>query len=262
MILPRATTERVLPTLNPDGSRRWLSPRPSRGRFYRRRLGVAWVLIALFSLIPYLRMSGKPLVLLDVVHREFTIAGTTFLPTDTVLLMLLLVAIFVGIFLLTAVYGRVWCGWACPQTVYMEFVYRPLERLIEGTGRRATAAAGRRWHPRRVAKHAVFLAVSMFLAHTFLAYFVGVEALARWVTRSPVDHPIAFLVMAGTTALMLLDFGFLREQVCLVACPYGRFQSVLLDRRSLIVGYDARRGEPRGGLGRRKGGGAWGDCVD
>jgi cytochrome c oxidase accessory protein FixG len=262
MILPRPATERVLPTLNPDGSRRWLDPLLSRGRFYRRRLALAWALIALFTLLPYLRMGGKPVILLDIVHREFTLFGTTFLPTDTMLLMLLVVGIFAAIFLLTAVYGRVWCGWGCPQTVYMEFVYRPIERLIEG-GRRASAdLGGRRLHPRRLLKYAVFAALSAFLAHTFLAYFVGVDALVRWVTRSPVEHPVAFLVMLGTAALMLLDFGFLREQVCLVACPYGRLQSVLLDRRSLIVGYDARRGEPRGVLRRRKAGGAWGDCID
>jgi cytochrome c oxidase accessory protein FixG len=248
--------------MNVDGSRRWLNPRLSRGRFHRRRLVLAWALIAVFTAIPYLRMGGRPLVLLDVVKREFTLFGTTFLATDTALLMLLVVSALAGVFLLTAVWGRVWCGWACPQTVYLEFVYRPIERLVEG-GRRASQDLGdRRLHPRRLLKYAVFAALSAFLAHTFLAYFVGVEALARWVTRSPLEHPVAFLVMLGTTALMLLDFGYFREQVCLVACPYGRLQSVLLDRRSLIVGYDPRRGEPRGGLGRRKAGGAWGDCVD
>jgi cytochrome c oxidase accessory protein FixG len=265
MALPAEARERVLPTLNQDGSRRWLLPRLSPGRFWTRRRAVAWVLIALFTAIPYIRMNGKPLILLDIAHRQFTLFGATFLPTDTMLLMLLLVGIFLGIFLLTAVYGRVWCGWACPQTVYMEFLYRPLERLIEGGRGAQLRGAGGRWGWRRLVKHAVFLLLSMFLAHTFLAYFVGVDALRHWVTRSPLDHPIAFLVMAGTTLLMLLDFGWFREQVCVVACPYGRFQSVLLDRRSLIVGYDARRGEPRGMLRQRRNGSGqppWGDCID
>jgi cytochrome c oxidase accessory protein FixG len=264
--LPAAAQERVLPTLNPDGTRRWIRPKLFPGRFWRRRRAVAWGLIALFTLIPYLSMNGKPLVLLDVVHREFTVFGTTFLPTDSMLLMLLLVGIFLAIFLLTAVYGRVWCGWACPQTVYMEFLYRPIERLIEGNATAQERLDRHPLSPRRLVKYAVFAALSMYLAHTFLAYFVGVRALAHWVTRSPFEHPVAFLVMAGTTALMLLDFGWFREQVCMVACPYGRFQSVLLDRRSLIVGYDSRRGEPRGKphrppLESRPPGGA-GHCID
>ena len=248
---PRAATQRVLPTLNVDGTRRWLRPRLSSGRFLRRRRAAAWVLIALFALLPHARVGGAPAVQLDVVHRRFTLLGATFYPTDTVLLMLLLVGVFLGIFLLTAMLGRVWCGWACPQTVYMEFLYRPIERLVEGSARAAAA----RW--RRAVKLAAFLAVSMFVAHTFLAYFVGVEALARWMRSSPAEHPVAFLVMAATTALMFLDFAYFREQVCLVACPYGRLQSVLLDRRSLIVAYDGQRGEPRGKLGK-----AAGDCID
>jgi cytochrome c oxidase accessory protein FixG len=251
---PRAATERVLPTLNVDGTRRWLTPQLARGRFYRRRLVTAWALIALFALLPHLRIGGRPAMLLDVVHRRFTLFGTTFYPTETMLLMLLLVGLFVGIFLLTAVVGRVWCGWACPQTVYMEFLYRPIERLFMRLARGAGAGGRRVW---RALQAAVSLAVSMFLAHTFLAYFVGVEALAQWVRRSPLEHPLSFLVMAGTTALMFLDFGYFREQVCMIACPYGRLQSVLLDRRSLIVGYDVRRGEPRGKLGH-----VAGDCVD
>ena len=262
MTLPPEARGRVLPTLNPDGTRRWLLPKLSPGRFWKRRRALAWVLIAVFALIPYLRMNGKPLILLDIARRQFTLFGATFLPTDTMLLMLLLVGIFLGIFMLTAVYGRVWCGWACPQTIYMEFLYRPIERWIEG-GRGAQLRATRgKLSVRRTVKHAVFLLLSMFLAHTFLAYFVGVDALRHWITHSPLEHPIAFLVMAGTTLLMLLDFGWFREQVCVVACPYGRFQSVLLDRRSLIVGYDQRRGEPRGMQRLRRNGSRWGDCID
>jgi cytochrome c oxidase accessory protein FixG len=268
--LPLESQERVLPTLNLDGTRRWMRPKLFEGRFLRRRRVLAWALIGLFTVIPYLRMGGKPVILLDVVNRHFVLFGATFLPTDTMLLMLLLVGLFVGIFLLTAVYGRVWCGWACPQTVYMEFLYRPIERLIEGGPRAQRDLDGRRFAPRRLLKYAVFGALSMFLAHTFLAYFVGIEALRHWITRSPFEHPAAFLVMAGTTALMFLDFGWFREQVCMVACPYGRLQSVLLDRRSLIVGYDYRRGEPRGHLARRSGAvigvtparSVAGDCVD
>jgi len=130
---PLEPEERVLSTLEKDGSRRWLNPRVSKGAFLTQRRAVAYLLIILFTLTPYLRLNGKPLVLLDVIHREFTLFGYTFLPTDTILLALLIVIVLVGIFLMTALFGRVWCGWACPQTVYMEFVYRPIERLFAGT---------------------------------------------------------------------------------------------------------------------------------
>lgn len=261
MTIPSAVG-RVLPTMNEDGSRRWLRPKPAPGAHWRRRRAVAYALMLVFFAIPSLRMGGKPLILLDLPRREFTLFGTTFLPTETLLLMLLLVSIVIGVFLLTALFGRVWCGWACPQTVYMEFLFRPLERLIEG-GRSGSLALDRsrqHFHPRRLLKYAVYLALALFLAHTFLAYFVGTEQLAVWVRRSPAQHPTSFLVMLATTALIFFDFAYFREQTCLVACPYGRWQSVLLDRQSLIVAYDRRRGEPRlRGKVRPQGAG---DCID
>lgn len=260
--------DRVLSTLNRDGSRRWLAPRPMPGRFMTARRIVAWALIAIFALMPYIPINGKPMILLDLPSRRFTILGTTFLPTDTLLLALLFVAVFVTIFMLTALFGRVWCGWACPQTVYMEFLFRPIERLFEGTpGRRKRGIQGTGFA--KLFKYVAFFVVACFVAHTFLAYFVGVERLAQWVRQSPFEHPSAFLVMAAVTALILFDFTFFREQTCIVACPYGRFQSVMLDRHSLIVSYDERRGEPRGPMRRNVGGDlalpqaeASGDCID
>lgn len=215
-----------------------------------------------FFLIPNLRMGGKPFILLDLPRRQFTFFGTTFLPTDTLLLMLLLFSIVITIFLLTALFGRVWCGWACPQTVYMEFLFRPIERLCEGgrSGSLGLDKARRHFHPRRLLKYAIYGVLALFLAHTFLAYFVGTEALAQWVRRSPVEHPTSFLVMAGTALAVFANFTYFREQTCLVACPYGRMQSVLLDRQSLIVAYDPGRGEPRM-KGRERPAGA-GDCID
>jgi cytochrome c oxidase accessory protein FixG len=215
-----------------------------------------------FFLIPHLRMGGKPLVLLDIPRRQFTLFGTTFLPTDTLLLMLLAASIIITIFLMTALFGRVWCGWACPQTVYMEFLFRPIERLVEG-GRSGSLAIDKQhgqFHPRRLLKYAIYVVLALFLAHTFLAYFVGTEALAQWIRRSPADHPTSFLVMAGTALAIFGDFAYFREQTCLVACPYGRMQTVLLDRQSLIVAYDPTRGEPRM-KGKVRPAGA-GDCID
>jgi cytochrome c oxidase accessory protein FixG len=254
--------EQVLPTMNQDGSRLWVHPRLSQGRFWRSRRIVAYVLMFVFFIIPYLRVAGKPLILLDLPRREFTLFGTTFLPTDMVLFQLLFVSVMIAIFLFTALLGRVWCGWGCPQTVYMEFLFRPIEHALEG-GFRGSKRFDRQGgvHPRRLLKWAIFLVLAMFLAHTFLAYFVGVETLLRWIRQSPVEHPTAFFVMAATTLLILFDFGWFREQTCLVACPYGRLQSVLLDRRSMIVGYDSRRGEPRRkGIADRPA--EAGDCID
>ena len=223
---------------------------------------LAYVLIAVFTLLPYLRIGGKPAVLLDLPHREFTVFGFTFLSTDTLLLALALLTLVLGICLVTALAGRVWCGWMCPQTVYMEFVFRPIERLFDGPPGARHRPGRRRTMPRTLAKYALYLLISAYLAHTFLAYFVGVDALAQWVRRSPLDHPLPFLVMLAVTGLMMFDFAFFREQMCIVACPYGRFQSVMLDRDSLIVSYDPRRGEPRGKLGDRKSGQPHGDCID
>jgi cytochrome c oxidase accessory protein FixG len=257
---PPPAPGRVLSTLNADGSRRSIRPRPMKGAWWRKRRTVAYGLMVVFFVIPYLRMGGKPLILLDIPRREFTVFGTTFLSTETIFFQLLFLAAVVGLFLVTALLGRVWCGWGCPQTVYMEFLFRPIERWFEGGWRGSLALdASRRPALGRIAKHAVYVLLAMFLAHTFLGYFVRVSDLARWVTGPPAEHPTAFLVMLTTTGLIYFDFAWFREQTCLVACPYGRLQSVLLDRRSLIVAYDSQRGEPRGHVDAP---GPLGDCVD
>ena len=253
--------EHVLSTLESDGSRRWIHPRLSTGKWWKRRRVVAYALIVFFVVLPHLRINGKPPVLLDIVARKFVFAGHTFLPTDTLLLALAMVGVFVTIVLATALTGRVWCGWGCPQTVYMEFLFRPIDRFFENTvgrGGKAKREVSGGW---AVARFLVYLLLCMLLAHTFLAYFVGTDRLAQWIRSSPIEHPTAFLVMGGTTVAMMFDFLFFREQLCLIACPYGRFQSVMLDRSSLIVAYDGNRGEPRK-KGRHIEGDGNGDCVD
>ncbi len=248
--------EEVLSTLRSDGRRRWLYPTPSTGRFWRRRQALGWALIALFVALPIVRIGGKPAVLLDVVRREFTLFGFTFYPTDTFLLLLFGIAALVSIALLTALLGRVWCGWGCPQTVYLEFVYRPIERWIEGKEHvRARRDAGpwtldKAW--RKGAKWGVYVLLSVALAHVFVSYFVGWEDLLRWMTGPPAEHWGFFVLMAVTSGLVLFDFGVFREQMCTITCPYARFQSVLLDEDSMIVSYDPNRGEPRAKRSKKK----------
>ena len=256
---PPVHTERVLSTLNEDGSRFLIRPRLSHGRFLTGRRIVAWALIVAFILLPRIRIGGRPAFLIDLVSREVDILGAVFRPSDGLVLMLLGLAIAFTVFLVTALFGRVWCGWGCPHSVYLEHVFRPIERWIEGSpGQQRKLDATKGFVPRRALKWVVFAAVSFALSNVFLAYFVGTDRLEQWVFESPADHPGGFALVCGVAALVLFDFGYFREQMCIVACPYGRLQSVLLDRQSLIVAYDEKRGEPRTHL-KVVGGG---DCVD
>jgi cytochrome c oxidase accessory protein FixG len=253
--------EHVLSTLEKDGSRRWLRPKLAKGLWWHRRRLVAYVLMVVFVVVPHLTINGKPVIRLDLGAREFTILGHTLLPTDTLLLALTLLTAFVSVVFVTAVAGRAWCGWACPQTVYIEYLFRPIDRLFERT-------VGKGGQPKQampvgmqILRFGVYLLLCMFLAHTFLAYFVGPERLALWMRSSPFEQPAAFAVMAVTTLLLIYDFYFFREQTCLIACPYGRFQSVMLDRNSMIVAYDYNRGEPRK-KGKKDPAAAQSHCVD
>jgi cytochrome c oxidase accessory protein FixG len=245
---------RVLSNLNEDGTRFRIEPRTSRGRFWRRRGVVAYALIALFVALPFVRIGGRPAFLIDLASRRVLLLGAVFRPSDGASLMLLGLAIALTVFLVTTLWGRVWCGWGCPQTVYLEWVFRPIERLIEGRTGRGPA--------RRAIKYAVFGVLSVAVANVFLAYFVPVGRLAHWMSSSPALHPAGFLVVVGVSALMFFDFAYFREYTCTVACPYGRLQTVLLDRQSLIVGYDAARGEPRGKVAARRALPVVGDCID
>ena len=253
----------VLTTLRDDGSRIWMRPKLSPGRFLNRRRVIGYALIVLFLLLPFVYVGGHPAILLDVSTRRFHLFGLTFHPTDSVLLMLLMLSIFLGIFWITALFGRVWCGWGCPQTVYMELLFRPIERLIEGgAGRQRQLDKQGLWSGRRWLKYAVFMVIAFVLGNQFLAYFVGWERLAIWMTEPPWRHVGGFGVMAVTTGLVFFDFAYFREQMCTVICPYARLQSALLDRQSLIVGYDKLRGEARRRVKDRTDNDGSGDCID
>lgn len=268
--------EQVLSTLDKEGNRNWIYPTPSRGRYWWARLVLGWALIALFVALPWIKIGGRPAIFLDLLRREFTFFGLTLHPTDTILLMVFLLIIILSVFFITALFGRVWCGWGCPQTVYLEFVYRPIERLIEGTETRRRRRDQGPWTFdkawRKGVKIAIFAVISIFLAHTFVAYFASWDRLLHWMQQSPMEQPGYFIFMAFTSALVLFDFGYFREQMCMITCPYARFQSVLMDKDSLIVSYDPNRGEQRATYRQRKlgpdvldtsdGEVRFGDCID
>jgi len=259
---PPKLSGRVLPTLNEDGTRHWIRPKPSHGVWWHRRRVVAYGLMGLFFAIPHLRVGGMPVFLMDLPNRKFTLMGYTFLPTDTLLLMFAMGSLIIGIFLTTALFGRAWCGWACPQTVYLEFLFRPVGRWFDGgyTGSRNLDKKGLFFVPMRIAKYVTFFVMSVFVSHTLLAFFVGTENLYHWVLRPPAEHPTAFFLVSLFTGLVWFNFTYFREQTCLIVCPYGRWQAALIDRQSVIVAYDAKRGEPRalGTTDRPEGAG---DCI-
>jgi cytochrome c oxidase accessory protein FixG len=236
---------RVLSTLEADGSRRWLHPRLSLGRYWHARRIVAYALVLIFNVLPWVRINGHPALLFDIADREFHIFGLSLLPTDNILMALFMITALLGVFFFTAVMGRIWCGWGCPQTVYMEYLFRPIERFFKGRsgvgGKPTKPVAG--W--RTIAMYATFLVICFYLSNVFLAYFVGTDRLVKWVLGNPFEHFAGFALVVVVTGLMMFDFAYWREQLCIIGCPYGRFQSVLLDKHSLIVSYDPKRGEPR-----------------
>ncbi|MCD6023259.1 MAG: ccoG [Fibrobacteria bacterium] len=256
------------PTIGEGGRRNWIYAREVKGALTRRRNFVAWILLVVYLGVPWLQWRGVPLVQVDVFARRLALFGKYFYPQDIGLFVPALLAFIVFVFLVTAKWGRVWCGWACPQTVFLQFVFAPLERWIEGNAgvrrRRDQGKPTFDWAWRKVLKQGVFLAVSALIGNTALAYFWGLENVLGALSHAPAENPTGFAFVTSFTLLFYGVFAFFKEQACVLICPYAKFQSVLLDERSLIVGYDARRGEPRGRAPSGSGGSrsGLGDCVD
>jgi cytochrome c oxidase accessory protein FixG len=248
-------------SLGTDGRRRSPVPADVRGRFVSARRIVYGGLIVLWAALPWIPIGGHPAVFLDVDRRQFFLFGLTFNAQDAWLLFFALSGVGFGLVYATALLGRVWCGWACPQTVFLEAVFRPIERLVFGPRNaalriREKGGFARAW--RVVATHAAFLASALVIAHVFLAYFVSLPQVFAMVRARPAAHPEAFGWMLVVTGAFYGNFAFFREQLCVVVCPYGRLQSILIDDDSLVVGYDRTRGEPRGKASSKD----RGACVD
>ncbi len=249
-----------------DGSRVAVIPADVAGRFVWARRGVFALLVIVWAALPWVRIEDRPAMFLDVPARRFFLFGMAFNAQDFWLVFFVLSGLLFALVVATALLGRVWCGWACPQTVFLEGLFRPIERLFEGSrGERSKRDRGA-WTPtrlaRKAAKHAAFLLLAALVAHIVLAYFVSLPSLLEMVRGTPRRHPTAFAWMSVVSLVLYGNFAFFREQLCLVVCPYGRLQSVLMDDDSLVVGYDERRGEPRARGRRRDGDEARGDCVD
>ncbi len=251
-----------LDSLNEDGSRKVIHPADVSGRFTRWRAWVRYALIMILLMTPLLTIHGQPLLLLDVQERSFTILAHSYNGQDAWLLFFLITGLGFALVVATSLAGRVWCGWACPQTVFVEGIYRRLERLIDGSRMEQIRLDKASWTARklgkRALKYALFFVISSVLAHLLLGYFVPIRHLWTLLSAGPRQHPEAFGWVTALTALFFFDFGFFREQFCVVMCPYGRMQSLMNDEHSINIAYDSKRGEPRGKLKVLQ----RGDCID
>lgn len=258
----------ALATVREDGKRNWVYPKKVSGIFYKYRTYVSWLLLTILFAGPFIRIDGRPYMLFNIFERKFIIFGAPFWPQDTHLLVFLLLIFFVFIILFTVVFGRVWCGWACPQTLFMEMVFRKIEYLIEGDANQQRALNEGPWTTEKMLKKGskilIFGVFSLLIGHLVMAYLIGIDQVKEIVTQPPTANMAGFIGLIAFSGIFMFVFTWFREQACLVVCPYGRLQGVLLDNNSINVMYDYVRGEPRGPIRKTKveTAPALGDCVD
>lgn len=256
-----------LGTVREDGKRHWIYPKKVSGKFYQYRTYVSWVLLALLFAGPFIQVGGKPYLLFNIFERKFIIFGAVFWPQDTHILIFLLLIFFVFVILFTAVFGRIFCGWACPQTIFMEMVFRKIEYWIEGDANQQRRLNEMSWTGEKIWKKSlkmgIFLLISLMISHTVMAYLIGVDQVIEVISKPPSENMAGFIGLMAFTGIFLFVFAWFREQACIVVCPYGRLQGVLLDANSINVTYDHVRGEPRGPIRKNQTSEKQlGDCVD
>lgn len=242
----------VITTLEKDGSRKWIFAKKPSGTLYNWRSKVSILYLIIFFGLPLIQYKGEPLLMLNVVDRRFIIFGLHFGVQDLIVFGLAMLTFIVFVVLFTVVFGRLFCGWACPQTIFMEMVFRKIEYWIDGDAQAQRNLKKSEWNKNKIIKRSIkyisFFAVSFLIANTFLAYIIGFPELKKIITEPITQHIIGFFVLVLFSILFFAVYAFLREQICIVACPYGRLQGVMLDKKSIVVAYDYVRGEPRGKL--------------
>jgi len=264
-------------TVDKSGKRVWIHPKKPKGWFYNARTWFSFALLALLFGIPFIKVNGEPLLLFNILERKFILFSIVFTPQDLHLFALAMVTLMVFIVLFTVVFGRIFCGWVCPQTIFMEMVFRKIEYWIDGDASQQRKLAAAPWTGekigKRALKYAIFFAIAVVIANTFLSYVIGVDEVEKIITEPISMHTGGFVAMLIFSAIFFFVFTYMREQVCLVVCPYGRLQGVLLVQDSIVVHYDYVRGEPRGKISKQAASPAVelpianqpapkGDCVD
>ena len=231
-----------LATVSKEGKRKWIFPKKPSGRFYNARNVVGLLLLLILVVTPFIKVNGYPFMLFDFPNRNFILFGIPFGPHDFFLFVLAMIATLVFIILFTAIFGRVFCGWACPQTIFMEMVFRKIEYWIEGDYREQRKLKAAPWIGKKIfkkaLKHGIFFGISFFIANVFLSYIISLDELIGIITDSPSQHTEGLITITAFSLVFYWVFSYFREQVCTMVCPYGRLQGVLLDRDSIVIAYD------------------------
>jgi cytochrome c oxidase accessory protein FixG len=258
-------------TVTKEGKRAWIFPKKPNGKFYEYRKIVSYVLIAFLFASPFVKINGNQFLMFNVLERRFNIFSFPFWPQDFHLFVVSMIIGVIFITLFTVGFGRVFCGWICPQTIFMEMVFRRIEYWIEGDRGKQMRLAKQSWNAEKIRKRILkwfsFLFISFLIANVFLAYLIGGDELLRYISDGPSEHLSTLFPLIIFTAVFYFIFAWFREQVCIIACPYGRLQGVLLDNKSIVVAYDHKRGEAESGRKKfrknedRKALG-FGDCID
>ncbi len=260
-----------LATADKEGRRQWIYPRKPKGNFYRWRSRVSWLLLSILFIGPFVHLNGNPLLMLNIVERRFSILGKIFWPQDMAIFAVAVLLFLMSIMIFTTAFGRLWCGWTCPQTLLMEMVFRKIEYLIDGTAAEQRVLSSSTWNrnkiAKRILKHGIFFGLSFLIANTLLGYVIGIDRLFEIITDDPTLHLTGLGFMMAFTVVFYLIFARFREQACTFICPYGRLQSVILDENTLVVAYDYKRGKTPAPLKKNQ---TWserlaagiGDCVN